>query len=132
MNVDDYTQPLEAVIGRERSYSYPLRPDERRELFAEWCRLNPDALRVIELTAIAIDARGMRVSTKYLIEKQRYEGRVKLVGVPFRDSHGYEHVFGINNTDSALLARWLLERNPDMNLQTRKSMFDKENKHEAK
>lgn len=132
MNVDDYTQPLEAVMRHERAYSYPLRPDERRELFAEWCRINPEALRVIELTAIAIDARGIRVSTKYLIEKQRYEGRVKLVGVPFRDGNGHEHVFGINNTDSALLARWLLERNPEMNLQTRKSMFDKENKHEEK
>lgn len=132
MNVDDYTQPLESVMRRERAYSYPLRPDERRELFAEWCRVNPEALRVIELTAIAIDARGIRVSTKYLIEKQRYEGRVKLVGVPFRDGNGHEHVFSINNTDSALLARWLLGRTPEMNLQTRKSMFDKESKHEEK
>ena len=48
-------------------------------------RENPKALREIELTALAIDARGLRVSTKYLIEKQRYEGTTKLVGVPFVD-----------------------------------------------
>lgn len=133
MDTDDFTQPLEKVMRDERRHVYPmpLKAADRRALFNRWCELNPKALREIELTALAINARGLRVSTKYLIEKQRYEGRVKLVGVPFFDDSGVEHTYGINNSDSSLLARWLLERNPSMRIELRKSMFDKENNHEA-
>ena len=133
MNTDDYTQSVEAVIRQERQrvYSMPLKVSDRRYHFKEWCEHNPKALREIELTALAIDARGLRVSTKYLIERQRYEGRVKLVGVPFFDDSGVEHTYGINNSDSSLLARWLLERNPEMRIELRQSMFDKEKNHEA-
>lgn len=130
MDTDDYTQPLEAVMRKEREhvYSMPLKVSDRRHLFEEWCAKNQKALREIELTALAIDARGMRVSTKYLIEKQRYEGTVKLVGVPFFDDQGREHEYAINNSDSSLLARWLLRRNPDMRIELRASMFDTEKK----
>lgn len=133
MDTDDFTQPLEKVMRDERRHVYPmpLKAADMRALFNRWCELNPKALREIELTALAINARGLRVSTKYLIEKQRYEGRVKLVGVPFFDDSGVEHTYGINNSDSSLLARWLLERNPSMRIELRKSMFDKENNHEA-
>ncbi len=133
MNTDDYTQSVEAVIAQERRrvYSMPLKVSDRRYLFKEWCEKNPRALREIELTALAIDARGLRVSTKYLIEKQRYEGHVKLNGVPFYDDQGNEHTYGINNSDSSLLARWLLERNPEMRIELRQSMFGKEKKDEA-
>lgn len=133
MDTDNYTQPLEAVMlqERQRVYSMPLKVADRRYLFKEWCEKNPKALREIELTALAIDARGLRVSTKYLIEKQRYEGTTKLVGVPFVDDQGNEHTYGINNSDSSLLARWLLERNPKLRIEIRTSMFDKENNHEA-
>lgn len=136
MDTDNYTQPLEAVMREERQrvYSMPLKVEEvedRRYLFKEWCEKNPKALREIELTALAIDARGLRVSTKYLIEKQRYEGTTKLVGVPFVDDQGNEHTYGINNSDSSLLARWLLERNPKLRIELRTSMFDKEKKDEA-
>ena len=133
MNTDDYTQPLEAVIRQERQrvYSMPLKVADRQYLFKEWCEKNPQAIREIELTALAIDARGLRVSTKYLIEKQRYEGHVVLNGVPFYDDQGVRHVYGINNNDSSLLARWLLERNPEMRIELRQSMFDKEKNHEA-
>lgn len=81
MDVDDYTQPLESVVRQERMavYPVPLKLKDRQELFERWCKLNPQALRQIELTALAIDQRGLRVSTKYLIEKQRYEGTCKLV-----------------------------------------------------
>lgn len=132
MDADDYTRPLEAVMREERArvYPVPLKVADRRYLFREWCEENPRALRDIELTALAIDARGMRVSTKYLIEKQRYEGSVKLVGVPFTDDRGNGHVYGINNSDSSLLARWLLERHPGMRVETRRSMFDKEEKED--
>lgn len=133
MDTDDYTQPLEAVMRHERSHVYavPLKVADRRYLFEEWCKKNPKALHEIELTALAIDARGLRVSTKYLIEKQRYEGTVKLVGVPFVDVQGNEHTYGINNSDSSLLARWLLERHPKLRIELRTSMFDKEKKDEA-
>ena len=121
MDTDDYTRPLESVMREERQrvYSIPLKVADRRYLFDEWCERNPKALREIELTALAIDARGLRVSTKYLIEKQRYEGTVKLVGVPFVDDQGNE------------LARWLLERHPEMRIELRTSMFDKEKKDET-
>lgn len=133
MDVDDYTQPLEAVMRQERlaTYSVPLKLRDRQELFKLWCELNPRALRQIELTALAIDQRGIRVSAKYLIEKQRYEGAVKLVGVPFVDGNGVEHVYGINNTDTPLLARWLLKQHPKLNIKLRNSIYDKENSHEA-
>lgn len=133
MDTDDFTQPLEKVMREERRHVYPvpLKAADRRALFNRWCELNPKALREIELTALAIDARGLRVSTKYLIEKQRYEGRAKLVGVPFFDNSGVEHAYCINNSDSSLLARWLLERNPGMRIELRKSMFDKETNDEA-
>lgn len=94
-------------------------------------REEPEGASREELTALAIDARGLRVSTKYLIEKQRYEGTVKLVGVPFVDDQGNEHTYGINNSDSSLLARWLLERHPKLRIELRTSMFDKEKNHEA-
>lgn len=126
MDFDDFSQPLEAVMREERRCvrSMPLRAEDRRSLFREWCELNPLALREIDLTACAIDARGLQVSTKYLIEKQRYEGRARLVGVPFFDGAGCEHVYGINNSDSPLLARWLLDRHPEMRIELRRSMFD--------
>lgn len=128
MDGDDYTLPVEAVMREERNRAYPLplRAEDRRALFREWCRLNPHALGQMEAAAILIDARGMRVSTKYLIERQRYEGTAKLVGVPFVDSEGEEHCYAINNSDTSLLARWLLERHPGMRIEKRRSMFDRE------
>ncbi len=126
MDYDNMAQPLESVMAQERMaiYPLPLKIQDRQELFAKWCELNPQALRNIELTALAIDKHGLRVSTKYLIEKQRYEGDCKLVGVPFMDGSGQQHVYAINNTDTPLLSRWLLERHPDLNIQVRKSIYD--------
>lgn len=72
----------------------------------------------------------MRVSTKYLIERQRYEGASKLVGVPYTDQYGIQHVYQINNTITPLLARCLLDANPDMRIEVRKSMFDEPRKDE--
>lgn len=132
MDVDNLAQPLESVIRQERMavYPLPLKIKDRTELFAKWCELNPKTLRSIELTALAIDQRGMRVSTKYLIEKQRYEGAYQITGVPFLDGNGQEHSYAINNTDTPLLSRWLLERHPDLNIEVRKSIYDtKENDH---
>lgn len=126
MNVDDYTQTVESVAAQEKLsvYPLPLRIQDRAELFKRWCDLNPKTLRSIELTALAIDKRGMRVSTKYLIEKQRYEGSYELTGVPFVDGEGQQHLYAINNTDTPLLSRWLLRRHPDLNIELRKSIYD--------
>ena len=121
----DYTQPLEKVMKDERKpRPLPLRVQDHRELFEEWVRLNPEAMREIEMTALAIDASGIRVSTKYLIEKQRYEGHAKLNAVTFYDNDGAPHTYGICNTITPLLARWLLERHPDMNIWLKHSIFD--------
>ena len=87
----------------------------------------------MEQAALDIDVRGMRVSAKYLIERQRYEGSVKLVGVPFFDGDGVRHLYSINNTDTPLIARWLLGRHPDLDIETRKSVYgDKEAAQEAR
>ena len=125
MDTGDYTRPLEAVMRDERKpRPLPLKARDHLELFEEWMRLNPDAMREIELTALAIDARGLRVSTKYLIEKQRYEGGARLNPVTFYDDQGMPHVYGINNTITPLLARWLLKRHPEMNIYVKHSYFD--------
>lgn len=126
MATSDLARSVSAVMAEERGRirPLPLRAADRRELFSEWCERNPDVLRDIELTALSIDAHGMRVSTKYLIERQRYEGRYKAEGVPFTDYQGTVHVYSINNSDSSLIARWLLDRHPGMNIETRRSMFD--------
>lgn len=125
-STDDYTRSIESVYYGERRYTYPipLKVADRRELFEVWCQSNSLALHEIEMTALAIQARGLHVSTKYLIEKQRYEGSYKLVPVPFIDDAGTEHVYAINNSDSPLLARWLHDRHPDMSIVMRHSMFD--------
>lgn len=133
MDTDNYAQPFEAVMREERQpRPLPLKARDHMELFEEWVRINPDAMREIELTALAIDARCIRVSTKYLIEKQRYEGGAKLNPVTFYDDQGNPHTYGICNTITPLLARWLLERHPGMNIWTKHSLFDEmENNHEA-
>lgn len=132
INVDDYTQPVETVIAQERNlvFSRPLKVESYKALFDEWCEVNPRAIKEIEMTALAIDRRGLRVSTKYLIEKQRYEGRSKLVAVPYVDQRGNQYEFNINNTVTPLLARLLLSRHPEMRIETRKSMFDIKNRKE--
>lgn len=126
MNVDDYTQPVEAVVAQERAaiYPVPLKARSYVELFTSWLQANKKAAREMECIALAINARGLKVSTKYLIERQRYEGRSRLVAVPYVDQYGTEHAYSINNTVTPLLARWLLAQHPEMRIEKRKSMFD--------
>mgnify|MGYP006978589657 FL=1 len=126
MDVDDYTQPVEAVVAQERAaiYPVPLKARSYVELFTAWLQANPKAAREMECIALAINARGLKVSTKYLIERQRYEGRSLLVPVPYIDQHGDCHEYSINNTVTPLLARWLLTLHPEMRIEKRKSMFD--------
>lgn len=127
MNTDDYTQTVEAVMAQERSFVFPvpLKAESYRELFNEWLRVNPKAAHEIELTALAIHRRGLRVSTKYLIERTRYESAYRLVAVPYTDQYGVVHHYSINNTITPLLGRWLLDMHPDLRIEIRKSMFDR-------
>lgn len=126
MNTDDYTQPVEAVIAQERAaiYPVPLKAKSYSELFTSWVEVNPDVMHEMEMVALSIDTRGMRVSTKYLIERMRYESRKSVVKVPFIDQYGVTHEYVINNTVTPLIGRWLLERHPEMRIEIRKSMFD--------
>lgn len=126
MDVEDYTQDPRSVAWQERGHVYPrtLRAQDRRMLFERWCRLNPALLGEMEHTALDLARRGKRVSAKYLIEKARYEGACRPVGVPFYDEDGELRKYGVNNSDAPLITRWLLERHPDMDVERRKSMFD--------
>lgn len=128
MNLDDYTQSLGAVMAQERANPrpWPLRRRDQVELFETWMRLNPDAAREMELVAVSMHEKGFRVSTKYLVERQRYEGSVRLVPVPFFDERGVEHRYGISNSITPMLARWLLKRHPDMRIVTKRSIYDEE------
>ena len=126
MNTDDYTKSLEAVMAQERELvcSVPLRAESYVYLFDLWCKANPEALREMEDIAVAINARGGRVSAKYLIERLRYEGKARLHAVPYRDQYGMARFYNIHNTLTPLIARWLVGRHPSMNVQLKKSMFD--------
>ena len=58
MDLDDLSQPLESVMHQEsKPRPLPLRAKDHRELFAEWCRLNPEALAEMERTAMELSAR---------------------------------------------------------------------------
>lgn len=123
----DFTKDVATVIYEERGFRpWPLRAADRKYFFDEWCKLNAEALLEMETWALEISWRGMTVSTKYLIEKCRYEGTAHLTGVPFFDMNGKQHLYAINNSDSALLARWLKSRHPNIRIDLRKSMYDEE------
>jgi hypothetical protein len=58
------------------------------------------------------------------MERERYEGTCRPVGVAFYDEEGTPHRYAINNSDAALITRWLLDRHPEMDVKPRHSMFD--------
>jgi len=97
-------------------------PDEtRRILFEAWCNRNPGAWNYIVGTALEYWRRGLkRISTKFLVEKCRYDYPHKTYGIPFLDANGNTHVYNINNNDTAVMARVLLEEYPDMPIETRR------------
>jgi hypothetical protein len=106
------------------AHDVPLDAEARLALFEEWQRANPEAMGILEGYAIDLDARGKRVAVQYLIEKLRYESGLALHPVAFADSHGHEHRYGVNNSDRAIIGRWLLARHPGLRLETRRSAFD--------
>lgn len=105
---------------RRLVYPMPLTQEDREDLFDEWVEANPEAMAEMEAAALEISDRGLRVSAKYLIERQRYEGTAKLAPVPFLDVHGNLHRFAINNNDTPTLARRLKERYPSMDIELRR------------
>jgi len=106
-------------------YRYPLSVRDRQALFAEWCERNPELLSRIEQKALQLAAMGhRRISVQYLVEWARYEVPVKAVAVPYEDTDGRLRRFGINNTDVAALARWLLDHHPELPIERRRSVLD--------
>lgn len=105
-------------------HDVPITASARAVLFAEWCRRNPGPLMEMEQWALELYRRGRVVSTKYLVEKQRYEGTERAEGVPFVDQVGRVHVYAINNNDTPLMARRLLEKYPRMDVRTRRTSYE--------
>lgn len=105
-------------------HDVPISATSRAVLFAEWCRRNPGPLAEIDHWALELYRHGRVVSTKYLVEKQRYEGVERAVSVPFFDQNGREHYYAINNNDTPLLARRLLDKYPRMDVRTRRTSYE--------
>ena len=126
IDTGNYTQPLEAVVKAEGEYRMPLplKVEDRRALFEKWCELNPKALDYVEQKALDYDVRGVHIGVKHIAECLRFDSLIRLVAVPFYDGNGNRHEYCINNSDTSLLARWLLGKYPDLDIETRKSMFD--------
>lgn len=74
MDTDNYAQPLEKVMREERRpRPLPLKARDHMELFEVWVRINPDAMREIELTALHVGelaaARAERVGCSNVTPK---------------------------------------------------------------
>lgn len=107
-----------------RRYGYPLSPESVIDLWQEWKNKNPIAMDWFYMQAMRFNYRGDRVSAKYLIEKLRYESGLRIESVPFTDNHGVLHTFGISNTLTPFIGRWLKMRIPELDIQLNKSKFD--------
>lgn len=59
-------------------------------------------------------------------EKLRYESGIKLNAVPFTDTDGKEHTYGVSNTLTHFIGVWLKERNPRLDIEVKSSRFDEE------
>lgn len=112
------------TIDGQTEYHWPLTPDERQELFDQWRALNPEAVSFMERQALRLQFMGKTVSTRYLFEVARYEGNFKSVPVPFFDHNGRKHTYALNNSDTALFARYLKKLHPDMNISMRRAAAD--------
>ena len=107
-----------------RRYDYPLSPESVIDLWQEWKNKNTLAMHWFYTQAIGFYYRGARVSAKYLIEKLRYESGLRIESVPFTDNNGVLHTFGISNTLTPFIGRWLKMRIPELDIQINKSRFD--------
>ena len=102
------------------TYQVPLQASDRKDLFDQWREQNPQAWGEIRAHAISLWRKGhKRISTKYLIEAQRYESTTSAKPVPFTDQNGKTRAYNINNSDTSTMARVLLAEFPDMPIETR-------------
>lgn len=124
MNTDDYTQTLWSVMSRESYYPKELGDEDLRRLAEEWADRNEAAIAEMEEVAARLNAAGRRLSSKYLIERQRMEGENPFVPVEYVDEYGERHRYAMSNSLSPWLARELRRRHPDWRFVTRKSLFD--------
>lgn len=111
-------------MGDMPSYPMPLGANARRQLFEMWKRRNPRACALLDEYALGMQEREGRVSVQYVIEKLRHDGGLRLEPVPFQDAYGQVHRYGANNSDRALIGRWLARRHDGMRVMTRRSDFD--------
>lgn len=102
------------------TFDTPLQQEDRRTLFDMWREKNPGAWAYIRATALEYWHRGhKRISTKFLVEKCRYDWPHETVGIPFTDQNGKTHLYNVNNSDTPAMARVLLAEFPDMPIETR-------------
>ena len=61
INVDDFTQPIEAVVAQERAATYPvpLKAQSYVDLFIDWLKANPKAAHEIEAVALGSGGAGL-------------------------------------------------------------------------
>ena len=71
----------------------------RSSFSKKWMAANGSVVDEMERRAVEIDDSGRRVSARYLIERQRYEGASSIVPVSFVDDYGNEHLYSFP-TDS--------------------------------
>ena len=125
MNAEDYTQTLWSVMRAESFYPKELKDADLRRLAEEWAAINEPAISEMEGVAMRLHAAGKRLSSKYLIERQRMEGVNPFVPVLYVDEYGEEHRYAMSNSLSPWLARELRRRHPDWKFKTKKSLFDR-------
>ena len=119
LNLDDYTQTLEAVIRTEGKQT----TEQKLETFEAWAKRNPEALSLMYQKALALHYTHNGFSIKYLIEWMRYEGCMQLTatkdGVP-------EDAYKVPNAFAPIIARLFVRRSPELRevLVLHKSEFD--------
>lgn len=110
-----------------KTYHKPLLKDELRDLWEEWKKRNPQAVSWLYNEAKASYWYGKRVSSKYLIEKLRYESGIDINPVIYFDQKGNEHKYAISNDLTHFIAVWLKDLMPSLDIVIKYSRFD-ENK----
>lgn len=98
--------------------------EEMRGLFAEWCRANDEALYYVLSQANYLASRGRTFSSKYLLEKMRYETDMQLVRIVYIDAHGAEHYLKLSNDLTHFLGKLIKELLPHARITVKKSRFD--------
>ena len=122
MNIDDYTQPIEAVIAQEER-----EPKEYRELraFQEFYGENGALLAAHNEAAKVFEKYGMKVSANTLTSFVRYLNAIGIEGV-MEVAQAYRGVdwkrddpYAISNDTNPGLGLWLRDRGRDVALRNK-------------